>query len=56
MRKTRDKERHLFPGTMDPLPFIYLLPGLAGLAYAAIRWGGEIRNIVQVFIKLVVKA
>ncbi len=38
------------------LPLIYALPFAAAGAAAALLWGRDIRNLIQVLIKLVVKA
>lgn len=35
-------------------PILLALPTAAGLAYAAIRFGGRIQNLIQVAIKLAV--
>ncbi len=56
MSKRKDKKIYSFFCKVDPLPFIYLLPAIIGIIYSAIRWGQEIKNVIQVFIKLVVKA
>ncbi len=38
------------------LPLVYALPFAAAGAVAALLWGRDIRNLIQVLIKLVVKA
>ncbi len=38
------------------LPLLYALPFLVLGAAAALKWGREIRNLIQVLVKLVVRA
>ena len=38
------------------LPLVYGLIPAAGLIFAAVRWGRELRNLIQVVLKLVVNA
>ena len=56
MKRTEKNGEKGYVLHFDPLPLLYALPGAVLMLLAAFLWGRDLRNMLHVLIKLVVRA